>query len=290
MRSIFEEQIAAEQLAAHRHFDSRDSAETRGVLPDTDVFALGVHGYVEQLRRIRSRTNLKVIGSINGVTAGGWIEYAQRIEQAGAHALELNLYSVPCDARRTAQEIEGEQLMTVREVARTVRLPVAVKLSPSYSALPSFVRALEQSGARGVILFNRPYQADIDPIRLEAVRSLHLSTPEELLLRLRWLAIVSPQTRLDLAVSGGVHRAIDAVKAIMAGAHVAQTVSALMLHGASHLTTLVNELRRFLEEQEYESIDAMRGNMSRAKSPDPSAYERAGYMLVLQSWHGRLGT
>jgi dihydroorotate dehydrogenase (fumarate) len=246
--------------------------------------------YLEQIERIRARTNLKVIGSINGVTPGGWIEYAKRVEQSGAHAIELNVYSIPCDARRTAQELEGEQLATVREVTRAVSIPVAVKLSAQYSALTSFVRALEQNGASAVVLFNRVYQADIDPIRLEAVRSLHLSSSEELLLRLRWMAILSPQTKIDLAVSGGIHRPIDVVKSIMAGAHVAQVVSALLLNGPKHLKVLIDGLRQFLEEQEYTSLDTMRGNMSRAKSPDPSAYERAGYMLVLQSWHGRLGS
>ena len=186
---------------------SHVGAEADGVFPDSDVFALGLDSYLEQLRRIRERTSLKVIASLNGVTPGGWTDYARRIEVAGAHALELNLYSVAADARLSASDFEEQQLATVRDVVRAVSLQVAVKLSPYYSSLPHFVQALEDAGAKAAVLFNRFYQADIDPVRLEAARTLHLSTPEELLLRLRWLAIVSPQTRLELAASGGVHSA-----------------------------------------------------------------------------------
>lgn len=288
MRSIFEEQIALDQMAAHRHMDVHAGPEAEGgVFPDTDVFALGLEAYLDQLRRIRERTSLKVIGSLNGVTPGGWTDYARRIQVAGAHGLELNLYSVPADARLSAADLEAQQIATVREVTRAVSLPVAVKLSPYYSSLPHFVQRVEDAGARAVILFNRFYQPDIDPVRLEASRTLHLSTPDELLLRLRWLAIVSPQTRLDLAASGGVHAASDVVKAVMAGAHAVQVVSALLRHGPKQLRVLVEGLREFLEREEYPSIEMMRGNMNHARSPDPGAYERSEYIQLLSSWHGR---
>jgi dihydroorotate dehydrogenase (fumarate) len=287
MRSIFEEQIALEQMAAHRHLDVHAGPEADGVFLDSNVFALGLDTYLEQLRRIRERTSLKVIGSLNGVTPGGWTDYARRIEVAGAHALELNLYVVPADARLSASDLEERQLATVREVARAVSLPIAVKLSPYYSSLPHFVQAVEDAGAKGVVLFNRFYQADIDPVRLEAARTLHLSTPEELLLRLRWLAIVSPQTRLELAASGGVHGPLDVVKAIMAGARTVQVVSTLLRHGAQQLRVLVDGLEKFLDEEEYPSVEAMRGNMNHARSPDPGAYERSDYIQLLSSWHGR---
>lgn len=289
MRSIFEEQITLEQLAAHRHLDGHVDGEASGVLPDTDVFALGLDTYLEQLRRIRERTSLKVIASLNGTTRGGWVDYARRLEEAGADALELNLYAVVTDPVRTSHEVEREELAIVRDVQRAVRLPLAVKLSPFYSALPHFVRALDDSGARAAVLFNRVYQSDIDPIRLEATRQLRLSSPEELLLRLRWLAILSPTAKVELAVSGGVHGPLDVVKSIMAGARVVQVVSTLLRHGPKQLTSLVEGLRRFLEEQEYPSLDAMRGNMNLARSPDPGAYERSDYMQLLQSWHGRFG-
>jgi dihydroorotate dehydrogenase (fumarate) len=289
MRSIFEEQIVLEQMAAHRHYDTHVDAEAGSIAPNTNVFALGLDAYLQQLRRIRERTSLKVIASLNGTSSGGWLEYAQGLEQAGAHALELNLYVIATDAKRPSQEVEAQQLATVRDVVKAVKIPVAVKLSPFYSSLPNFVKGLEASGAQGAVLFNRVYQADIDPVKLEAVRELRLSKPEELLLRLRWLAIVSPQTKLDLAVTGGVHSANDAIRAIMAGAHVVQVVSTLLEKGASQVRRISEGVRQFLQEQEYESVSVMRGNMNRSHSPDPSAYERSDYMQLLQSWHGHFG-
>jgi len=286
MRSIFEEQIEREQLAAHRHLDSFVDAEATGFAPDSAVFALGLDNYLEQLARIRARTKLVVIGSLNGTSPGGWTEYARLIEQAGAHALELNLYAIPSDPDLDASSIEAEQLATVRDVVAAVSIPVAVKLSPFYSSLPHFVTGLERTGARGIVLFNRFYQADIDPIALETERTLHLSTPEELLLRLRWLAIVTPRTTLSVAASGGVHDAIGAIKAVMAGAHVVQVVSTLLTGGPTRLRELVDGLARFLDEHEYESMRQMRGNMNLARCPDPSAYERADYIQLLRSWHG----
>jgi len=293
MRSVFEEQITLEQMAAHRHIDASLGAEASSVLPDTHVFALGLDTYLEQLRRIRERTNLKVIGSLNGTTPGGWIEYARSIAQAGANALELNVYAVPTDVHRSGNDVEAEQIQTVRAVARTIKLPLAVKLSPYYSSLPHFVSSLSNAGAHGVVLFNRVYQADIDPEKLQAERLLHLSTPDELLLRLRWIAILSAQPRLganhthfDIASSGGVHSPIDAVKALMAGATTVQMVSALLKHGPERLRAVIDGVQRFLEQHEYESIDQLRGNMNRARTPNPSAYERADYIHLLMSWHG----
>lgn len=286
MRSIFEEQIELEQLAAHRHLDALVDAEAASFAPDHAAFALGLDGYLEQLARLRARTRLVVIGSLNGTTPGGWTDYARRIEQAGAHALELNLYAVPADPRRSGPELEAEQLQTVRDVVAAVRVPVAVKLSPFYSSLPHFVTALADTGARGVVLFNRFYQADIDPVRLETVRTLHLSTPDELLLRLRWLAILSPATALSLAASGGVHDAHGAIRALMAGAHAVQCVSALLHHGPAHLRAMLDGVARFVAEHEYPSLAAMIGNMNLARCPSPAAYERADYIQLLRGWHG----
>ncbi len=293
MRSIFEEQVELEQLAAHRHLDLDLGAEASGAFPDTHVFALGLDGYLTQIRRIGERTRLPVIGSLNGTTPGGWLEYAQLIEQAGARALELNLYAIATDDRRSGAEVEADQLTVVREVTGRVGIPVAVKISPTYSALPSFVTALAEAGAQAVVVFNRLYQADIDPVALEAQRTLRLSTPDDLLLRLRWLAILSAQDRrtargtpLELASSGGVHGPLHAVKALMAGATVVQTVASLLIHGPEHLRSLTDGLRHFLEEQEYPSLEVLRGNMNLARTPDPSAYERADYIHLLSSWHG----
>lgn len=286
MRSIFEEQIEREQLAAHRHLDDFVDAEASSIARIGPAFALGLDGYLEQIVRIRARTKLVVIGSLNGTTPGGWTDYARRIEQAGAHALELNLYEVSTDPRRSAPDLEAAQLATVREVVRAVTIPVAVKLSPFYSSLPSFATSLAATGIRGLVLFNRFYQADIDPVALETVRTLHLSTPDELLLRLRWLAILSPMLELSLAASGGVHDASGAIRAIMAGATIVQSVSALLHHGPARLRQIVADLATFLDEHEYESLAAMTGNMNLARCPDPHAYERADYIQVLRSWHG----
>jgi dihydroorotate dehydrogenase (fumarate) len=288
MRSIFQEQNELEQLAAHRHFDGHVDAETAGTLPSLEVFALGLDTYLQQIRRIRERTHLKVIASLNGFTPGGWTEYARNFEEAGAHAMELNLYTVPTDVDLSAVDLEARQLEVVSEVARAVRLPVAVKLSPYYSSLPNFVRKLQKAGASGAVLFTRTHEADIDPMRLEAGRSLRLSTSDELLLRLRWLAIVSPQSTIDLAASGGVHASIDAVKAIMAGAHVVQVVSSLLQHGAQHLRVLLQGLQAFMAEQEYASVHAMRGSMNLSRAPNPSAYQRSDYVHLLASWHGTI--
>ncbi len=289
MRSIFEEQAALEQVKTYHPVDASPDDEPMTVRPGSDVFALGLDTYADQIRRIRERTSLKVIASLNGTSRGGWLDFAARLEEAGAHALELNLYAVVSDPRRSSGDVEREQLVVVGDLRRTVRIPLAAKLSPFYSALPHFARALEEAGAGAAVLFNRFFQSDIDPVRLQAVRELHPSTPDELLLRLRWLAILSAQTKLQLAVSGGVHGPLDAVRALMAGAQAVQVVSALLQHGPRYVTVLVDGLRRFLDEHGYASVDAMRGCMNVDRSPDPSAYQRADYIQLLRTWRGQFG-
>lgn len=289
MRSLFEEQLALDERAAHRHIvhAGMSGESTLPYLP-AQAFAMGADRYLDQLHRIRRRVAVPVVASLNGVTPGGWVDYATMIEQAGASALELNLYALPSDPHASAADVENQQLEVVRSVVSRVSIPVAVKLSPFYSSLPHFVRALEHAGAKGVVLFNRFYQADIDPVGLAARRTLHLSTSSELLLRLRWLALVSPWARISLASSGGVHEPLDAIKALMAGATVVQTVSALLLHGPERLRALTDGLRAFLEKEEYRSLAQLRGNMNASRSPDPSAFERADYVHVLSSWHGNV--
>ena len=287
MRSLFEEQLALEERATRAHVTHAGlgGESTRTFLPES-AFAMGVDRYLAQLERIRRRVAVPVVASLNGTTPGGWVEHARMLEPAGASALELNLYALPSDPSVSAAEVERSQLEVVRAVVHRVGIPVAVKLSPFYSSLPHFVRACEDAGARGVVLFNRFYQADVDPVALATRRTLHLSTSSELLLRLRWLALLSPRARLSLAASGGVHEPIDAIKAIMTGATIVQVVSALLLHGPERMRALTEGLRDFLAHEEYRSLAQMRGNMSAARSPDPSAYERADYVQVLSSWHG----
>jgi dihydroorotate dehydrogenase (fumarate) len=287
MHSLFEEQIAGEEFERAVGVDSHAFAhpEAQSYFPRSAEYALGPDEYLEQLTRIHDAVGVPVIGSLNGTTLGTWLEYAQLMEVAGADALELNLYGLPVDPAQTAADVELRAASTVAAVRRSVDIPVAVKLSPQYTALPSFARALSKAGADGLVLFNRFYQADIDPEALEAVRVLRLSDSSELLLRLRWTAILSPWFEGSLAISGGVHRPIDAVKAIMSGAHGVQLVSALLQHGPGHMATVLDGLRSWMVEHEYESLEQMRGSMNHARCPDPRAFERANYVRLLQSWH-----
>jgi len=288
MHSLYEEQLTGESLAAHRHLDhSADSfAEATSFLPELPDFALGPDEYLEQIRMIRKAVDLPVIGSLNGVTPGGWLEYARLIQDAGASALEINLYGVPTDPLTMGWDIEERATEVVRLVAQSVTIPVAVKLSPYYSALAHFAARVEAAGAQGLVLFNRFYQADIDPEALEVVPTLRLSRSEELLLRLRWLAILSGRGPADLAVSGGIHTGLDAVKAVMAGAHVVQVVSAVLKHGPERLAQIRLEFEQWVEAHEYESLAQLRGSMNLKRCPDPRAFERASYLRVLQGWRG----
>jgi dihydroorotate dehydrogenase (fumarate) len=287
MRSLFEEQIVREQMGATEHIHGYEGAhpEALSYLPPTSVFALGPDRYLEHLRKVRAAVSVPVIASLNGTTPGGWVEYARLMEQAGAHALELNLYTIPTDAEESAQVVEDRGIAVVSAVAKEVKIPIAVKLSPFYSSLPNFAKRLALAGADGVVLFNRFYQPDIDVEDLDVTHALHLSDSSELLLRLRWLAILSGRTKLDLAVSGGVHTAVDAIKAMMTGAQAVQVVSALLKRGPSYLRTLIDEIRAWLEQHEYESAKQLTGSMSLERCPEPAAYERANYMSLLQSFH-----
>jgi len=287
LRSLFEEQIEEGALAAAQQIDAHEDrySEAGSFFPPNATLALGPDAYLEQIAKIRAAVKVPVIASLNGVTLGGWLDYAALIEQAGAHALELNLYRLPTDPDDDAPTLEARDLSIVRAVLQRVRIPVAVKLSPFYTSLPYHARKLEEAGAHGLVCFNRFYQPDIDPEALEARRELHLSDPTELPLRLRWLAVLSAQRKLSLAASGGVHDAVGAVKALMAGAHAVQMVSALLRKGPRHIGVVVRDLGAWLEEHEYESVAQLRGSMNVARSPDPRPYERANYAQILHLWH-----
>ncbi len=286
MRSIFEEQVAlAHARTLHDLEAHTDSfAEATSFFPKPSEYRLAPDAYLEQLRRIRAAVSVPVIASLNGVTPTGWLEYAKLLEQAGAHALELNVYHVATDPEEPGTLVEKRTLDILASVRASVTIPIAVKLSPFYSSLSSFAAELESSGAAGLVIFNRFYQPDIDIEHLEVAHDLHLSDSSELLLRLRWLAILSAKRKLDLAISGGVHTPTDAIKALMAGATSVQMVSALLRHGPSYLKVVIEGVRHWMIEHEYESLSQLRGSMNLARSPNPAAFERGNYMRLLQSW------
>jgi dihydroorotate dehydrogenase (fumarate) len=286
MHSLFEEQLTGEMLATHAAIDGQtDSfAEALSFLPSPTDFRLGPEEYLDQIRKIKQAVKVPVIASLNGTTLGGWLAYARMMEEAGADALELNVYQLATDPEETSQSIERRTLAMVRAVAGAVMIPVAVKLSPFYTSIASFALQVEEAGADGLVLFNRFYQPDLDIEELEVKTSLRLSDSSELLLRLRWLAILSGKIKASLGVTGGVHSAVDVVKAIMCGADTVQVVSALLRHGPYYLKFILDDLTRWLEEHEIDSLDEIRGNMSLERCPDPRQFERTNYMKVLSSW------
>jgi len=288
MHSLFEEQIESE----HAGFFAREShalshAEAGSYFPELPQFALGPEEYLEQIRRIRAAVEVPVIASLNGTTPGWWLTYARLMEEAGASALELNLYEIATDSETSAEDVEGRQVDVLGAVRRSVRVPVAVKLSPFYTSLSAFARRLDRAGANGLVLFNRFAQVHIDPDQLEVRPTLRLSDPSELALRLRWIAILAGKVGCSLGASGGVQRGRDAVQAIMAGADAVQMVSALLRQGPGHLKTVLDELTLWMRAHEYESVAQMRGCMDLQHCPDPRAFERAHYLHGLMSWARR---
>jgi dihydroorotate dehydrogenase (fumarate) len=286
MHSLFEEQVEMEQGRTLYDIESNVNsfAEASSFFPRPADFPLGPDAYLNQIRRIKQAVKVPVIASLNGITASGWLEYARLIEQAGADALELNVFYVANDPTEDGTTVERRTIDIVHQVKRAIRIPVAVKLSPYFSSLAHFAAELEAAGADGMVLFNRFYQPDIDIAELEVLNSLRLSNSSELLLRLNWLAILSAQRKLDLAVTGGVHTPEDAVKAVMAGACAVQMVSSLLKHGPQHLTQMRDGLARIVGELGYASLAEMHGCMNLARCPNPAAFARGNYMRILQSW------
>jgi dihydroorotate dehydrogenase (fumarate) len=286
MHSLFEEQISGEKLATIYHMElyADRYAEAMSYFPRHSEYPLGPEQYLQQVQRIKQAVSIPVIGSLNGSTPGGWIEYAKLIEQAGADALELNTYDVATDPQETGAEVERRVTDVVEAVVKSASIPVAVKLSPFYSSFANFAYRLDEAGVEGLVLFNRFYQPDIDIENLEVKPTLQLSESSELLLRLRWTAILSRQISAGIAVSGGVHTPRDVIKSIMAGADATQLVSAILRHGPQHLAELEREVRQWMEENSYTSVRQMRGSMSLSSCPDPKAFERANYVRALHSY------
>ena len=284
--SLFEEQITLESdyLDHHLSHGTESYAESLTYFPDMADYNLGPDAYLEHLRRAKAAVRIPVIGSLNGVSTGGWIDHATKIEEAGADALELNIYYVPTDPNMSAADVESMYVHLVRDVKASVRIPVAVKLGHAFSALANLARRLDGAGAGALVVFNRFYLPDFDLERLEVVPRLTLSSSHELLVRLHWVAILYGHVGADLAVTGGVHSGEDALKAMMAGARVAMMTSALLKHGIEHLRTVRRQIVEWMEAHEYASIREMQGSMSYGSVREPAAFERANYMKVLSSY------
>ena len=286
MHSLFEEELAAEQLAVHRLLDAHDNhdAETTRIMPDPGGLALGIEPYLIQLRQLRERLNVPVVASLNGVTPGGWTTHARELEASGASAIELNLYDIATSPDQSGAELEARQIAVVQGVIAAVGVPVTVKISPFYTSIPAFVRRLEAAGARGVAVFNRFYQPDIDLDALDVERRLVPSTEAELPLRLHGLALLAPWSDLSLGCTGGVWTGRDAAKAILSGAHVVQLASVLLQHGPKQLGVVLDELRHWLTEKGYASSAEARDVMSASAALDPHAWERLNYVRTIGSW------
>jgi len=286
MRSLFEEQIYLDELshAPRPHALAANGCQERAMFPAPSDYQLNPDQYLRQIEDLKTALTIPVIASLNGCRPGGWIDYARRFQTAGADAIELNLYQIPTDPGTSGLDVEAEMLETVRMVKSSVRIPVAVKLQPFYTALAHFAQKLGRAGVDGIVVFNRFYQADFDIAEQEPETRLRLSDPAELLLRLRWLAIISPRTKCSLALSGGVHDGSDLVKGILAGAHVVQLVSVLLRHGPRFLVTLTESLRKWMVERGYETISDFRGAMNLDRCADAAAFERGSYQRILQNW------
>jgi len=284
MHSLFEEQIAGAPGFRHPAAHRQARCPAHAHLPAPEGTTLGTDEYLEQLRRIKRAVGVPVIASLNGTSLGGWLGNVRLLEEAGADAIELNVYALAMNAQESAQVVEERAIGMLRAVRARVHVPVAVKLSPFYTSLAHFARRLDDEGPDGLVLFNRFYQPGIDVEDVAEDTELRLSGHSELPLRLRWLAILAPRLRASLAASGGVHTVADVVQAIMAGAHAVQLVAALLRAGPERLMALRAQLGEWLEEHGYDSLRQIRGSASLGACPDPQACERVNYMRMLSSW------
>jgi dihydroorotate dehydrogenase (fumarate) len=291
MPSLFEEELVDDELrlAAALEAGSHQSAEASGYFPTLPDLAPAADRYLRTLERLKAQAGVPVLASLNATSAGGWTRYAPLLEAAGADAIELNLYHLAADPAMGAGDVEARDVEVVMQVCASVDVPVAVKLSPYYSAMANLAQQVVGAGAAGLVLFNRFYQPDLDLETRDVVPRVELSRPSDLRLPLRWIALLRPQldARISLAATSGVHRGTDVVKALMVGADVAMLTSALLAHGPQHLRSVEADLRSWLEANEYDSVEQLRGSVSHANAEDPGAFERANYVATLRSWTPR---
>jgi dihydroorotate dehydrogenase (fumarate) len=286
LMSLFEEQLALESRALDEDLSrgTNSFAESLDYLPDLNDYRMTHDVYLNHLRRAKAAVKIPVLASLNGATTGGWVRFAKDMEQAGADAIELNTYALATDRSQTSSELELQLLELVTAVTQAVRIPVAVKLSQSFTSVPNLAGLLQDAGAAGVALFNRFYQPDFDIETLEVRPTLHFSTPSELLPRLHWAAILYGHVNIDIAITGGVHSAEDVLKGIMAGASVTMMASALHIHGIEHIGRVLSDVRYWLEKREYTSLRETRGCLSRRSVPDTSPFDRGNYIKTLSSY------
>ena len=286
MYSLFEEQIIHESLELDHYLNrgTNSFAEALSYLPDGGMYGISPEKYLNHVAGLKKALTIPVIGSLNGVSKGGWTEYARRIENAGADALELNMYYIPTDINITSSDIEDMQVDLVAEVKSAIKIPLAVKISPFVTSIPNFTKRLVEAGADGLVLFNRFYQPDFDLDEMEILHSLDLSTSSELRLPLRWISILHGKLNVDFALTSGAHTYTDVLKAMMAGAKVAMMASNLLRNGEQATAPILSELETWMQEREYESIRQMQGSMSQKSVREPEAFERANYMKVLNNY------
>lgn len=287
MYSLFEEQIIRESLELDQALSqgANSSPEALSYLPDSGLYGISPEKYLSQVKNLKRELQIPIIGSLNGVSRGGWTRYAQKIEEAGADALELNMYYLATDPNMSSSDIESTQVELVAEIKSAITIPLAVKIGPFVTSLPHFAKRLVEAGADGLVLFNRFYQPDFDLEELEVIHSLDLSTSADLRLPLRWISILYGRIDADLALTSGVHTSSDVLKAMMAGARVAMTASELLWDGSpQRVQEILHHTETWMEEHEYESIRQMQGSMSQKAVKDPAAFERANYMKVLNAF------
>ncbi len=286
MFSLFEEQIVHEtsELLHYLSQGTESYAEALSYFPDVQQYNLGPDEYIDLIYKAKKSLEIPVIGSLNGASVGGWINYAKKIEEAGADALELNIYYIPTDPSLSGSEIENRYLKVLKMVKSTIKIPVAVKISPFFSGLSHMAQQLDKEGANGLVLFNRFYQPDIDLETMEVRPSVILSTPQAMRLPLRWIAILYNKVKANLAATSGIHTAEDVLKMLMAGADVTMMCSAILKHGPEHIKNVLRDMERWMTDNEYVSVTQMKGSMSQKSIADPTAFERANYMKSLHSY------
>jgi dihydroorotate dehydrogenase (fumarate) len=284
--SLFEEQLRMEarELDHHMTAGTESFAESLTYFPEPSEFHLGPEGYLKHIQQAKKAVKIPVIASLNGMSLGGWTDFAKQIEEAGADALELNIYYVPADLSLSSANVEKTYLDILKAVKSAVKIPVAVKLSAQFSSIANMAKRLDDAGANGLVLFNRFYQPDIDLDALEVTPKVLLSTPQAMRLPLRWIAILHGRIKADLAGTSGIHTGEDAIKMLMVGANVTMLCSALLKNGVNHLRTVEQEMRNWMEKHEYESVSQMRGSMSQIQCADPTAFERAQYIRAVTTY------